>query len=377
MTMEILDGNEAAAYAVRLARVKSIPCFPITPTTSLIEMLAKWKADGKLNAEFNQLESEHSVMSAAFGSELAGARTFTSTSSQGLLLMHEILCNVSGARLPVVMVNVSRGISSPLTLWCDHCDVLSMRDAGWIIFMAETNQEVLDSVIMAYKIAEDENVLLPVIVNMDGFIQSYTRTEVEIPNQKKVDRFLPGLNLKFKIDFRKPRTYYAPAMEDYMFYKSQMHKAQLESMKTIRKVHIAWKKLTKRNYGFVEKYKLSGAKAALVMMGANSSIGKAAVDEMRKKGKKVGLLRVRLYRPFPTKEIFRELKEIKNIAVMDQNIAPGAGGILYPEIKSLVKKSRVSSYVFGLGGKSISQKEIINILNEILKGRREEKKWLV
>ena len=372
---ELLDGNESAAYAVRLSKVKCIPCFPITPTTSMIELFAKWKTDGLLNAEFSQLESEHSVMSAAFGSALTGARTFTATSSQGLLLMHEILYNVSGCRLPIVMANVSRGVSAPLTLWCDHGDILAVRDSGWIIFMSETNQEVMDSVIMSYKIAE--STLLPVIVNMDGFIQSYTRTEVEVPSQKLVDGFLPSINLRFKINMDKPVTYAAPAMEDYMFYKSQLHKAHLDSFKAIKRVQAEWSRLTKRKYDLAESYRLRDAESAIVMMGANSTVCKAAVDALRKKNKKGGLLRIRLYRPFPEKEISNALKNVKNIAVLDQNISPGCGGILYNDIRSLLKKSRVSDYVFGLGGKSISQKEIIEVFNDMSKSSKEEKKWLM
>lgn len=343
--------------------------------TEIIETIAQWKADGEFDVVFNQVDSEHSVMSAALGSALTGARTFTATSSQGLFYMFEVLYNVSGMRLPVVMVNVSRGISSPITLWCDFNDILATRDSGWITFIAETNQEVLDTVIMAHKIAE--KALLPVIVNMDGFIHSFTRTEVDIPQQAQVDKFLPKQKLPFAIDFNNPKSYGVPALNEYMFFKSQLHKAVLDSLKTVKDTQKEWFTLTKRSYDVLEDYKLKGAKAAIVMMGANSTIGKAAIDNLRKKGVKAGLLRIRLLRPFPEKEIQNALKTIKKIAILDQNISPGSSGILYPEIKSILRNNIVSNYIIGLGGKAIKQEEIENIVKEILKSNKEERKWLM
>ena len=343
--------------------------------TEIIETIAKWKADGEFDVEYNQLESEHSVVSAALGSALTGARTFTATSSQGLLYMHEVLPNVSGMRLPVVMVNVSRALSAPISLWCDHNDVLSIRDSGWITFICESNQEVLDTIIMSYKIAE--KILLPVIVNMDGFIQSFTRTEVDIPKQGLVDKFLPKSNLPFAIDINKPRSYGIPAMDDYMFFRSQHHKAMLDSLKIIEKTQKEYQKLTKRRYDLIESYKLENAKVAIVMMGANSTIGKAAIENLRKKGIKAGLLRIRLLRPFPEKQIINSLKNIKKVIVLDQNISPGSSGILYPEVRSILKNKLVSNYIIGLGGKPVAQKELENIILEILNSDKEERKWLI
>ncbi len=377
MTIEILDGNRAAAVAVKLARVKCVPCFPITPQTELIETIAQWKANNEIDVEFNQLESEHSVLSAALGSQMTGARTFTATSSQGLLYMHEVLPIVSGTRNPLVMVNVSRGLSAPVNLWPDHNDFLAMRDSGWIMFSCETNQEVLDSIIMAYKIAENEKVLLPVLINMDGFIHSYTRTQVEIPKQSLVDKFLPKLNLKVRLDVNKPKTLGTSAMEHYMFFRSQLHKAQIDSKNIIKKVQAEWFKLTKRKYDVVEKYKLNDAKAAIVMIGANTTIAKSAIDKLRKKGKKIGLLRIRLIRPFPEKEIQNALKNIKKIAILDQNISPGQSGILYTETKGILDKKIVSNYIIGLGGNLISEKDLIQVFLEVLKSTKEQRKWLL
>ncbi len=377
MKTEILDGNGAAAVATKLARVKSVPCFPITPQTEIIETLARWKANKEVDLEFTQLEGEHSALSAALGSEMTGARTFTATSSQGLLYMHEILPIVSGTRMPMVMVNVSRGLSAPITLWPDHNDFLSMRDSGWIMFSCETNQEVLDSVIMSYKIAENERVLLPVLVNMDGFIHSYTRTEVDVPSQSLVDRFLPKLKLKIKLDVNNPKTLGTPAMEEHMFFRSQVHKAQLDSKKIIKKVQKEWSILTGRKYDVIEKYKLNGAKAAVVMMGANTTIAKSVIDKLRKKGKKIGLLRIRLLRPFPEKEVKNALSEIKRIAFLDQNISPGQAGILFTETRGIFDKKVISNYIISLGGKPISEKEFIKVFNEVLKSNKGQRKWLL
>ena len=358
--VEILDGNAAAAYAAILARVQCIPCFPITPQTEMIETIAKWKANGKTNIEFNQVDSEHSVISAALGAQMTGARTFTASSSQGLMLMHEILPIVAGTRMPMVMLNVSRGLSAPITLWPDHNDFLAMRDSGWIMICCETNQEVLDTIIMSFKIAENKEVLLPVLVNMDGFIHSYTRTEVKIPMQKKIDKFLPKPNQKYRLDVKKPMTLGAGAMGGYYpFFKSQIHAAQLKALDVIKDVQKQWKAITGRSYSVVEEYKTKNAKAVLVIMGANSTIAKAAVDSLRKQGHAVGILRLRVIRPLPRKDIQKALKNIKHISVFDQNIAPGSGGILHPEIKSCLFEDDkiVSSYIGGLGGKPVSQKD--------------------
>lgn len=376
---DLMDGNTTAAWAVKLARVKCVPCFPITPQTELIETLAKWKSEGKWNGEFRTMESEHGVLAAALGAEMTGARTFTATSSQGLELMHEVLPIVSGTRNPLVMVNVSRGISAPITLWTDHNDFLSVRDCGWLMFCCETNQEVLDTIIMAYKISENKNVLLPSLVNMDGFIHSYTRMEVDIPDQKKIDKFLPKLNLKIKVDVDNPLSLGVPVMDEYSFFRVNLHKAQLNALHVIKKVQKEWAKFTKRKYDLVESYKLSDADVALVGMGANATVMKAAIDSLRNKGIRVGLLRLRVIRPLPKDEIYNMLKDIKKIAVIDQNISPGIGGIMFPEIKSCLYDSDaiVCNYVAGLGGKPISQQIYEKFALETLKTKKPFRKFVI
>jgi pyruvate ferredoxin oxidoreductase alpha subunit len=376
--IDIIDGNASAAWGARRAKVQCVPCFPITPTTEIIETIAAWKAKNEFKGEFVQLESEHSAASACFGASITGARVFTATSSQGLFLMHELLPIISGCRTPMVMTTVSRCMSAPIGLWPDHNDTLAMRDAGWIMFICETNQEVLDSIIMGYKISENKKVLLPVIVNMDGFVHSYTRTEVDIPDQKLVDRFLPHPELEIKLDVKKPMTLGIPAMAlDYMQYRAQLHKAMQDSFEIINDVQNEWAKITGRKYEFIEEYKLKDAKAAIVMIGANTTIARAGIDTMRAKGKKVGLLRIRLFRPFPEKEIRKALDKVNNIAVVDQNICPGMGGILYPEIKMALSgcKKVIANYIHGLGGNFVAEEDYIDILNDVIKNKKEERKW--
>jgi len=376
--IDILDGNACAAWGARRAKAQCVPVFPITPTTEIIETIAAWKAKGEFKGEFVVLDSEHSAASACLGASMTGARTFSATSSQGLLLMHELLPIISGCRTPMVLTTVSRCLSAPIGLWPDHNDTLAMRDAGWIMLICETNQEVFDSVIMGYKISENPKILLPVIVNMDGFVHSYTRTEVDVPDQKMVDKFLPHPELEIRLDVKKPMTLGIPAMGlDYMHYRQQLHKAMLDSFDVVDKVQKEWAKLTGRRYDFLDEYKTKDAKAVIVMIGANSTIARAAVDTMRKKGKKVGLLRIRLFRPFPEKQLRKALEKIDNIAVIDQNICPGMGGILYPEVKMALSgtKKVVSNYIQGLGGNFVSEEDYIDILDDVMKAKADDRKW--
>lgn len=380
MPVDILDGNMCAAWAARLARVECIPVFPVTPQTEQIETFAKWHTKKEWDFIFDQVESEHSVGSAAFGASITGARTYTATSSQGLFLMHEMLPIISGSRTPVVMSLVARALSAPISLWPDHNDLLAMRDSGWITFICETNQEVLDLTILAFKISEDKKIMLPALVCMDGFIHSYTRTEVDVPEQKLVDTFLPKPDWEVKLDVNNPMSLSVPAMGlEYMRFRAQLHRAMLDSFDVIRKTFKDWQKLTKRKYDFVEKYQLDDAKVAIVSIGANTTIAKACVDSLRKKGKKVGLLKILLYRPFPEKEIQEALKGIKHIAVVDQNICPGMSGILYPEIKAALSNSgaTVSNYIIGLGGNFVAEKDYAMIFDDVVKAKKEVRRWVM
>lgn len=363
----LIDGNAAAAWGARLSRVQVFPNFPITPQTEIIETFAKWKANKEWNGELVFMESEHSVLSAAIASQATGTRTFTASSSQGLMLMHEMHYVAAGMRLPIVMVNCSRGLSAPITLWPDHNDFLALRDTGWIMLFAKNNQEVLDSVIQAYKIAENRNVLLPVIINMEGFILSYTSEPTLIPEQNKVDKFLPKHEPKTILDPKKPMSIGTPVMEQYMYFRSQVHKAQMNSLKVIKNVGKDFKKSFGRKYDLIEKYKTDDAKLIFVAAGSLCSTIQSAVDSLRKKKIKAGLLRLRCFRPFPTEEIIKVLKNCNNIAVIDNNISPGLGGIIYSEIQSILKNKNISDFIVSLGGKHIGRKDFEMIARKTLK----------
>lgn len=376
----LIDGNAAAAWAARLARVQVVPNFPVTPQTEIIETLAKWKSSGEWNGEFLPMESEHSVMSAAVASSAAGARTFTGTSSQGLLLMHETLYNASGMRLPIVMMNVSRALAAPITLWPDHNDVLDCRDSGWLITFCENNQEVVDTTLNAFRISENTDVLLPSMVNLEGFILSYTREPTDIPTQSQVDRFLPKYRPKVYIDTRKPMAVGIGVMKEYSYFRSQVHLAQKNALKVTEQAYRDFARIFGRKYYLFEEFMMKGAKAAIITMGANSTIAKAAVKSLRAKGHKIGLIRIRVYRPFPEEQLRKALSGLEAIGVVDQNLSPGVGGIVYPEIKALMYGERIpiSSFIISLGGKHISQEEFETICLETLKTaktRKEKRMW--
>lgn len=371
---ELIDGNTAAAWGARLSRAQVVPNFPVTPQTEIIETLAKWKADGAWNGEFVPMESEHSVLSAAIASEAAGARTFTASSSQGLMLMHEMHYVASGMRLPIVMANCSRGLSAPITLWSDHSDILAIRDAGWIMFFAKDNQEVLDMIIQSYKIAEDRAVLLPVIVNMEGFTLSYTREPAEIPEQKEIDGFLPSFKPKILLDVNKPMVLGPPVMNEYMSFKSQQRKAMINAESIINTVLKDFGKKIGRNYSKLEEYKTEDAKTVFVSLGSNSTIIQSAVESLRKQKQKVGLLRILCYRPFPGEEIKESLENAEKIIVVDNDISTGYGGIIYPEIKSAVSDSgkKFFNAIVSLGGKFIGRKDFENIARKAVSGKSEK-----
>ncbi len=370
---ELIDGNTAAAWGARLSRAQVVPNFPITPQTEIIETLAQWKADGIWNGEFVPMESEHSVLAAAIASEASGARTFSASSSQGLLLMHEMHYIASGMRLPIVMANCSRGLSAPITLWSDHSDILAIRDAGWIMLFAKDNQEVVDLIIQSYKIAEDRDVMLPAVVNMEGFTLSYTREPAEIPGQKEIDKFLPPYEPKVFLDVNKPMVLGTPVMNEYMQFKSQQRKAMMNAEEKINDIFKDFGKLTGRKYSKLEKYKTEGAETVFVSLGSNSTIIQSAVDDLRKQKHKIGLLRILCYRPFPENEIKKALESAENVIVVDNDVSTGYGGIIYPEIKSAVDDSskKFSNVIVSLGGKFIGRKDFEGIAKKAVSGKAE------
>jgi len=374
MVKEMLTGNAAAAWGVRLAEVDYIPAYPITPQTEIIETLAKWICDGVMEARFVTVDSEHSMITAAGAASATGVRVFTATSSQGLLYGFEMLYTVAGWRVPLVMVNVSRGLSAPITLEPDHNDVLAARDSGFLQIHCETCQEVLDSILMAYRLAEDERVLLPVLVNMDGFYLSFTREPVEIPDIKKVKRFLPPYQPKhafFKASQPMAQGVAVLGGPVYSYFKYQMHLASRKALEVYKEVSDEFKEIFGRGYNTIEGYMVDDAEYILVMTNSFSTLGKAAVKNARSKGIKAGLLRLRLLRPFPEKDIFDAIIGKKVVAVLDQNISIGKGGILYSEISSAICNGKESplllSFVDGLGGKNISPEEFEFIFDSMIK----------
>jgi len=371
MKQTLVTGNEAAAWGARLVRPNYIPTFPITPQTECIETLAGWISDGEMpGIFFDRMESEHSVMSAAVGAAAVGARVFTATSSQGLLLMHEVLYIAAGMRLPIVMATISRGLSAPVTLWSDHNDFLDQRDSGWLMFHAENNQEVLDMMLQAYRIAEDPRVLLPAMVNMDGYVLSFTDEPITIPSPEMVEEFLPKYTPNHTIAKDRPVTVGPPVLDEYSIFRAQNHVASRNALNVIEEVQDDFERIFGRRYHLVDEFMLEDAELVLVTQGSMSTTTKAAILEMRDEGIKVGLLRLRVIRPWPAKAIAAALKNAKAVAVIDRNVAPGRGGIMFPEIVEtlyhLDTRPLVSSFVVGLGGNPQTVHKVKEITRKLM-----------
>jgi len=362
---QMMTGNMAAAWGARLADVDYIPAFPITPQTEIVEALAAWCADGSVNARFVTLDSEHSMMTAAGAASATGARVFTATSSQGLLHAFEVLYTVAGWRVPFVLVNVSRALASPITLEPDHNDVLAARDAGFLQIHAETCQEVVDSILMAYRIAEDQRVCLPVIVNLDGFVLSFTREPVSVPDPERVRQFLPSFtptHLGFKASVPHALGTAVFGGGTYSYFRHQLHLAALNGLRVYEEAAVDFERLFGRRYEPVELYRMDDAEDVLVMTNAFASKGKVAVDTARAEGRRVGLLRVRMIRPWPAEAVRQAVRGRRAVAVLDQNLSIGQGGILFQEIAACLyheasRPKALCSFIGGLGGKNISDGE--------------------
>lgn len=372
MAGEMMTGNLAAAWGARLADVDYVPAFPITPQTEIVETLSSWCDTADLRARFVTLDSEHSMMTAAGSAAATGARVFTATSSQGLLHAFEVLYTVAGWRVPFVLVNVSRALAAPITLEPDHNDVLAARDSGCLQIHAATCQEVLDSILMAYRIAEDERVMLPVIVNLDGFYLSFTREPVLIPEPEQVRRFLPPFapaHLGFKASAPHALGVAVLGGTAYSYFRHQMHLAANNALEVHGEAAAAFEHLFGRRYDVVEGYRLEDAEDVLVMTNAFASKGMAAVDAARREGRRVGLLRLRMIRPWPADAIRLALQGRRAVAVLDQNLAPGQGGILFQDIAACLyhealRPRALCSFVGGLGGKNISEGEFQAIFEQ-------------
>lgn len=372
MTRQMLTGNSAAAWGARLADVDYVPAFPITPQTEIIETLAQWCADGTMAGRFVTLDSEHSMLTAAGAAAATGVRVFTATSSQGLLYAFELLYTVAGWRVPLVLVNVSRALASPITLEPDHNDVLAARDSGFLQIHAESCQEVLDSVLMAYRIAEDPRVLLPAIVNLDGFYLSFTREPVTLPVWEQVRAFLPAYaptHAAFKASRPMAQGVAVLGGALYSYFKYQMHLAAQNALAVHEEAAEEFAAIFGRRYGLIETYRLDDADYVLVMSNAFATKGKAAVNRCRDQGIRMGLLRLRMLRPLPKAAIVLALRGRQAVAVIDQNLSVGFGGITYAEIASALygepRPPLLLSYIGGLGGKDLSTAEFDHIAQDL------------
>ena len=369
---KLLTGNAAAAWGARLADVDYIPAFPITPQTEMIELLAQWAAAGTIPARFVTLDSEHSMLTAAGAAAAAGARVFTATSSHGLLYGFEMLYTIAGWRVPLVLVNVSRGLSSPITLEADHNDILAARDSGFLQIHTETCQEVVDTIVMAYRLAEDRRVMLPVLVNLDGFTLSFTREPVVLPEPGTTATFLPTYQPDHAfIRGHRPMAQGTAVLGGaaYSYFRYQQHLAQDNAIQVYQEIAEAFHAWSGRHYGLVEPFQLDDADYVLVMSNAFATKGKAAVQRLRARGMRIGLLRLRVLRPFPTAAIAAALEGRKAVAVIDQNLAPGSGGITYQEIAAALYDSPTRppllSIIGGLGGKDISEAEFNAVAHDL------------
>lgn len=369
---EFISGNHAVARAVRLCRTPLIAAYPITPQTPIYEKLSEWEASGELKGIMMRTESEHSAMASCISASLTGVRTFTATSSQGLALMHEMLHFAAGCRVPVVMANVNRLLAAPWGFWADQLDSLSQRDTGWIQLYCENGQESLDSVIQAYKIAEQ--VFLPVMICLEAFLVSHFMEPVDIPDQEQVDRFLPPLDLPHRFDIDKPG-YLVPVVPPEI-YRKYKHMAQT-SMNTVKeiagRVDHEYREEFGRGYGIVEPVMLEDAETVIVTAGSITSTARIVIKTLRRQGHRVGLLKIRLFRPFPVEEIQKALVGKKKIAVIDRNISLGSGGIFCQELRAALVHSSdrplTFSYIAGIGGTDVDPEIIEKIAFDVMKRR--------
>jgi pyruvate/2-oxoacid:ferredoxin oxidoreductase alpha subunit len=360
-TTALLTGNHAVAWGARLARPKVAPVYPITPQTPVLELLTEFQARGEFDAEILTVESEHSVMSACIPASLAGARVFTATASQGLLLMHEVLHYAVGARAPIVMANVNRTVASPWAFWPDQTDSLSQRDTGWIQYYVESAQEALDTVLQAYRVAEQ--VQLPVLVNLDAFYVSHALEPVAVPSQALVDAYLPPYAPPHRLDPAQPESWGNVVNQDmYYRHRQAIEQAMAEVPSLAAAADLAWAALSGRSWGVVERYRCEGASSVVVTLGSMSGTAREAVDALRTAGEAVGLVKLRLFRPLPVAALRAALAGVRDVVVLDRNHSPGVGGVLAQELRAalygLPDAPRVHGLLAGVGGVNVAPDRI-------------------
>ena len=379
-----LTGDEVAAEAIRQINPDVIAAYPITPQTEIVQRLSQFVADGLISAEMVRVESEHSAMSACVGASASGARAMTATSANGLALMWEIVYIAASLRLPIVMPVVNRALSAPINIHCDHSDSMGARDSGWIQLYSENCQEIYDNLIQAVVIAENKEVLLPVMVTLDGFVLSHAMERVEILEDEEVKNFVGEYkNPHSLLDLNNPVTYGPLDLYDYYFeHKRQQVEAMEKALRVIQGVGKQFAKISGRSYGLIEEYRLEDAELVVIALGSTAGTIKEAVDELREEGVKAGLLKIRCFRPFPGREINEALKKVEAVAILDRSASFGAeGGPVFLEVRSsLFEKTEripIINYIYGLGGRDIKVEEIKGVyqtLQRIARTKRVEKR---
>jgi pyruvate ferredoxin oxidoreductase alpha subunit len=378
---KVIIGNHAVSWGVTLARAEVIAAYPITPQTQIVEELSEMCADGRLEARFIKVESEHSAMAACIGASAAGVRAFTATSSQGLLLMHELLHWAGMGRLPIVMADINRAVAPGWNIWTDQNDTLSQRDTGWVQLYCETNQEVLDTTVQAFRLAE--TISLPVMVVLDAFYLSHTAEPVDIPDQELVDRFLPKREAPVKLDTNDPHAFGALVRPDsYMEMRWLQHEAMREVPRLLQGIETDWQRLFGRSYGAIETYRTEDAELLLLTSGSVTSTARFVIDQRRAKGERVGLVKVKMFRPFPTELLRDALAGVPRVAVLDRNISPGHGGIFAEELRASLydlpdgERPEIHGYIVGLGGRDITPSVIDEIVDRTRSSEKPEREDL-
>jgi len=378
--MEIITGNYAAAYGARLSRAQVIAAYPITPQTTIVEKIADFIASGEYSPEYIKVESEHSAMAACIAASTAGARAFTATSSHGLTLMHELLHWAAGARTPVVMSTVNRAMGPPWSVWADHTDVMSQRDTGWMVVHGERNQEVLDTIIQMFRVAEQRDIMLPGMVSEDAFYLSHTVERVEVPDQELVDEFLPPFDPEYRLDVNDPHGFGSLSMP-HQYYPELRYKiaeAHEKALKRLKEVDKEYGEIFGRSYGLVDEYRTEDAEVIFFGIGTSASTAKDVVDALRDEGHSVGFARIRVFRPFPVEEVRRIAKDAHFIGVIDRSFTFGYEGPLFTEIKGALYENRnrpmTKGYIVGVGGRDVRLRTIEGLYRNAFELLKKEEK---
>jgi 2-oxoisovalerate ferredoxin oxidoreductase alpha subunit len=387
MVKSVITGNYASSYGAKLARAQVIAAYPITPQTTVVEKIAEFVAEGLMDTQYIKVESEHSAMAACITASQTGARTFTATSAHGLTLMHEMLIWASGARTPVVMTNINRAMAPPWSVWADHLDSVAQRDTGWIQYYCESNQEVLDTIITAYKVSESREIMLPSLLNLDAFYLSHTYETVDIPEQKEVDKFLPTFDPPYKFDVEDPHLFGSLSFphQFYMEWRYQIALAMERARDKILEIDKEFQKKFGRSHGgLLDLYRCDDAEVVLVAAGTMASTIREVVDLLRDEGEKVGLARLRVFRPFPVKEVRELAEKVDVLGVLDRSYSFGYGGAFFAETGGALynhpDKPVLKNYVVGIGGRDITPNTVRGIFENALKlqekGLDKEIEWI-